>query len=59
MLLGPERWKESMDDSDRIRLTLLGEAIRWTREEMDEEEDQEETSAGFLDPLKMKIKSFN
>ena len=38
MLLGPERWRESMGDSDRIRLTLLGERIKWTIEELDEED---------------------
>ena len=57
MLIGPERWRESMGDSDRIGLTLMGEAIRWTIEELDEEEDQERP--GALDPQKMKIVSFN
>ena len=54
MLLGPERWRESMDDSDRIRLTLLGERIKWTIEELDEEQE----TAGVLDPQKLKIVSF-
>ena len=57
MLLGPESWRESMGDSDRIALTLMGEAIRWTIEELDEEEDQ--ARPGALDPQKMKIVSFN
>ena len=55
MLLGPERWRESMGDSDRIRLTLLGERIKWTIEELDEEQ---EMTAGVLDPQKLKIVSF-
>ena len=53
MLLGPERWKESMGESDHIQLTLVGERIKWTIEELDE--DQE--TAGALDSQKMKIVS--
>ena len=54
MLLGPERWKETMGDSDRIRLSLLGERIKWTIEELDEDQEV----PGSLDPQKVKIVSF-
>ena len=38
MALGPERWKESMDGFDHVRLSLAGERIKWTIEELDEDD---------------------
>ena len=54
MVLGPEGWKELMRDSDPIHLTLKGERIKWTIEEVDDDQ----VTAGALDPEKLKILSF-
>ena len=45
MALGPERWKESMGGSDHIQLSLAGERIKWTIEELDEDPEE---SSGIL-----------
>ena len=55
MLQGPESWKKSMADCDQIQLSLVDDTIRWTIEEI--HEDENKTKPG-LDPQRLKINSF-
>ena len=55
MSQGPESWKKSMADCDQIQLSLVDETIKWTIEEI--YEDEIKTKPG-LDPQKLKIASF-
>ena len=55
MMLGPESWKKTMADCDQIQLSLVDDTIKWTIEEINEDENK---AVYGLDPQKLKITSF-